>query len=276
MINGSAIVFTLSGGTANADPNLSLGGDPSAQPIIGVTNNMFEDISQELATSGYTDYRCFYVFNNNSLDSMFGTVVYVKSQIDLGASVQIGVSKETDAQKITVSGTVSGGSFTIAYEGENAVVNYHGDLATWANNIITALNASTGLSGVEVNSSGGGGSVVFNLLFQGDDDNRNHSLLTVVSNDLGGENTIAVSKTVEGSPINSIPAGIDFSTIAPSGVTFVDTSSIAPIVLGTLKALDGVPIWIKRTTPEGAGAVLGDGFTLAISGSPTLHSDIMS
>lgn len=269
MINGSDIVFTLSGGSANVNPSLSLGGDPSAQPILGVTNNMFEDVSQELATEGYTDYRCFYVFNNNSLDSMFEAVAYIKSQIALGSSVQIGVAKETDAQRIIVSGTVSGGSFTIAYEGNNAVVNHHGDLATWANNLIAALNISTELSGMSASTSGGGGSVTFDLLFQGDDDNRNHSLLTVVSNDLGGDNSIYISKTLEGSPINAIPAAVDFSTIAPNGVIFVDASNIEPITLGTLKALDGVPIWIKRITPAAADPVITDGFTVAIAGSPT-------
>ena len=58
------IVYFMSGGSGNSNPNNSIGGDPSSSPISGLVNNLFDNISPEETTAGKTDYRCFYIFNS--------------------------------------------------------------------------------------------------------------------------------------------------------------------------------------------------------------------
>lgn len=63
----SDIVFRLSGGASNTDPNASHGG---AMSTVGggvittdVLNNLWDDVSGAEASSGDTEYRCIYVEN---------------------------------------------------------------------------------------------------------------------------------------------------------------------------------------------------------------------
>src|SRR5690606_25749840 len=121
------LVVVLTGGSSNNDPYESLGGEPSSQPIIGVLNNLFENISPEEAATGKTDYRCIYVFNNNTADDIYEVKVYIVSETTGGSEIEIGIIQKQEVQRITVSGTVSGGSFDVTYQDETKTVNYHSD-----------------------------------------------------------------------------------------------------------------------------------------------------
>lgn len=264
------IVLVLTGGSFNTNPNESLGGDPSNQPIIGTLNNLFDNISDTDAAAGVTDYRCIYIFNNNEIDSFYNVKLYISSQVADGADVQLGIFETTETQRITVTGTVTSGSFQISYTPpastlQTRTVTYNADQGVWATNLETAINSIDTLS-CTVTAAGTFGNRIFNILF---DDNRSHDLLGVSTSGLVGSGLgIDSAKSTTGSPINAIPTLLEVETTPPFEVSFVDTSVDEPIEIGTLYPEEGFPIWIKRTIPAGATAMLGDGFSLKILASP--------
>jgi hypothetical protein len=68
-ISSGEIVYRLSGGAANTDPDAALGGAMSTAGGGVITtatlNNLFDDVSGDESASGDTEYRCFYVENTN-------------------------------------------------------------------------------------------------------------------------------------------------------------------------------------------------------------------
>lgn len=262
------VVYFLSGGSSNSDPNSSIGGNPSSTPILGNVNNLFSNISPEENTAGKTDYRCFYIFNQNGVDSLYNTIFYINSQTTGGSQISIGVKEATDVQAITITGTVSGGSFTISYEGQPVVVNYDSDLAVWNENLQNGLNDNTDLSGVSSTAASGAGSRNFTLSFLGNDDYRFHDLIELVSNDLVGSASITLSKISDGSPVNAIADLLDFDTNSPNNVIFKNPTFDLPINIGLFGPADGVPVWIKRVTPAGVIPIEYDGFQMGVYGNP--------
>ena len=264
------IVYFMSGGSGNSNPSNSIGGDPSSSPISGLVNNLFDNISPEETVAGKTDYRCFYIFNQNGIDSLYNTIFYLNSQISGGSGITIGVKEATDVQQINISG-IDGlpGTFTIAYEGDPVTVAYDSDLAVWSANLQDGINNNTSLSGVVSNaSSSASGSASFSLSFEGEDNNRYHELITLVSNDMSGATTFSISKITNGSPVNSIADLLDFDTNAPNDVVFVNPTFESPIVANTFYASDGIPIWVRRVTAAGATPIEPDGFQFAVYGNP--------
>lgn len=87
------INFYLSGGASNADPNASLGGQVSNSDIPSATpENLFGNVQADDAVSGITDYRCFYVKNENLTDTLSVTVVWIAAQTSSAdTAVEIGV-----------------------------------------------------------------------------------------------------------------------------------------------------------------------------------------
>lgn len=60
------ILFFLSGGSTNTDPNACLGGVQSTTQIVDNTlHNLFNLVTGAEALSGYIDYRGIYIKNNN-------------------------------------------------------------------------------------------------------------------------------------------------------------------------------------------------------------------
>lgn len=264
VIVASDIKLFLSGGAFNTDPNASLGGEISNQEIVGITNNLFDDISDEENDDGRIDFRCFYVSNENVTDTWGGIEAVILSQVEGGSSVELGISTITDQQNITITGTASGGSFTISYLGDNVVVSHDANLATWASNLQSGLNGLATLSGVAVSASESGSVITFEVSFEGNDDNRNHSLIVLVINAITGSPTIDIEKIQAGAPINSTAPDIGaFDTTPPTGVDF----SSGSLSIGDLQATDNFPLWVRRTTVAGVDPVEDDGFSLRTSGT---------
>lgn len=274
-IAASDIKYVYSGGTYNADPAKSLGGDPSLRVVWGTTNNLFEDVTSLEAEEGYTDYKCIYVVNNHASDTFYDSRVYIASQVTGGSEIEIGVIKTTEIQQIIVSGIAEGGSFTIAYEGTSVVVNWNLYLTEWAKNLENALNALPLLGGVSVSASSyrNHGSTrdltrVFELSFLGVNNYCYHPILTLVSNNITGSPTMEIVKRVNGSPINAIAPKIDSSIIEPYGVTWESPSITSPISVGSLRSSDTYSIWVRRYTPPGSSPLASDGFVLRVTGRP--------
>jgi hypothetical protein len=273
-VEASDILVVLSGGSTNSDPAASLGGSPSQQPV---TTNLFSNITVDEAVIGKTDYRCVYVFNNNSTDYFDTTKIYVFSQEAGGADVELGVSYKTEVQKILVSSanTISSGSFDLKYTGVSdsttVTVNWNASTSVWAINLRTALRTITGLEDVtvQVGTSNSGTVVIFTISFGGGADKRYHDILSTAANNLvGGSPNISITKIINGSPINAIDPEISSEIATPPEITFSTANALSPITIGKLGPLDGAPIWIKRTVEADAPPKIGDGFTLRVNGVP--------
>lgn len=61
----ATLVFRLTGGSANADPNASLGGTMSNVSVSGTSlNNIFDDVLAAEAVAGDTEYRFIDLYNS--------------------------------------------------------------------------------------------------------------------------------------------------------------------------------------------------------------------
>lgn len=78
-IISSDIKFYLSGGAANADPDLALGGAKSSVVLVDDTlENLFDNVSGAEHAAGDTNYRCIFV-KNDSAESAANVKVYLDS-----------------------------------------------------------------------------------------------------------------------------------------------------------------------------------------------------
>lgn len=65
-IESTDLLFFLSGGAGNSDPDASLGGIISTTQITDASdNNLFDDVTGDEASSGDTEYRGLYLKNNH-------------------------------------------------------------------------------------------------------------------------------------------------------------------------------------------------------------------
>lgn len=266
------ISFVLSGGSGNLNPNLSLGGSPSATPIVNNSlNNLFDDVDSNENEIGHEDYRCIYIFNDGDT-TIFNSSIYIHDDFEAGSILEIGIEAKNEVQKITISNdSVTGGSVTLSYEGQQFILNHDSDLSVWAENLKTQLS-SLELNGflllkdvVVTAQNAGPTTVIFDISFLGRDGNRNHDEIQVVSNNLVPPVSVNVTIPQQGSPINRTASAINVDTTPPGGVSFFVPTKQSPIVLPYLKPNEGFPIWIKRITEVGTIAVENDGVILRFS-----------
>lgn len=267
-ISSNDVTFTFSGGGSNSNPDLSLGGIPSVNPIIN--SRLFDDVSESERASGITDYRCIYFNNDSNTDIMYLTEISLSNLSDT-TTIELGFDFKNERQVITISNglNVTGGSFVLTYidlnDNYNVTVNYNSSLSTWGSNLQTALRTVPYLDNVLVSSSSSGNNVIFEIDYAGKASNRYHEILLLDTNSLtGASTTIAITKSISGSPINQIVDEIDLETTPINRFDFSEDT----VLIGDLRPLDSVPIWIKRTVPAGTEIVENDGFTLRVRGKP--------
>lgn len=270
-VSPTDISLTFSGGGTNIYPDLSLGGEPSVQPILG--NRLFDDIAETETLDGMIDYRCFYLNNDSSVYTFYDCQLSIFYTSAGEVTVELGFDFTNERQNITIinGSSVTGGSFTIQYTDYDGVhelvISHDSSLAVWSNNLQTALRTIINLDEVVVSASASGSDFIFEIDFLGKAGNRFHETIALKS---GGNNlisslstSIAIVKTVNGGPINRIADEIDADTTIPHDIVF----SSSEVSLGDLRPLDSVPIWLKRTVPANAQAVENDGFTFKLKGS---------
>jgi len=77
------IVYRVTGGASNTDPNASLGGAPSTAGggviTSAVANNVWDDVSSAETLAGDTEYRCIVVKNNHGTLTWKSVVLWVDS-----------------------------------------------------------------------------------------------------------------------------------------------------------------------------------------------------
>jgi hypothetical protein len=92
VIEETDIHFRYSGGAANSDPLLSLGGTKSSVSYDSdVSNSIWDNVSGTEKTTGDVEYRCWYLHNNSS-STLVATVIWISSQTDsTGDVIDIGL-----------------------------------------------------------------------------------------------------------------------------------------------------------------------------------------
>jgi hypothetical protein len=269
-VGSSDLEFVLSGGSANTNPDASLGGEPSVQPLV--MSVLFDDLTEAQTASGNTDFRALYLVNDNAADALYAVQVYVASQVSGGADATLGFLFRDDRQQITITNytNMTGGSFVLRYETTDITIAWDGDDAIFAGRFQTALRAVGEVTDdCTVSATISANDIIFEIDFMTGSGDRYHTLMTEVSNGLiPATSTIAASKLVNGSPINAVAGEIDVDTTTPAGVVFSSPTVTSPIEIGRLGPLDILPIWIKRIADAGIGAVENDGLSINVKGEP--------
>ncbi len=274
MIQPSDIIFVLSNGSfppANSDPNESLGFTPSNVSVGTSIENLFENITNDEASIGKVDYRCFYVFNDSSTDDLPETYIYFDQQLDSPTQLSIGINTVNDVQTLTINGTITGGNIVLNYDGNNtAAINYSvpAGVSGFATAIANGLNALSQLSGVTCTGTNFGTYQQYTIAFGGNDGNRYQPLLLVSNNLTGSGLSTVMAKTIDGSPINSIAPLITSPIAAPAGINFIQTSISNRKLIGLLRATEGFPVWVRRAIPAGTNASNESGAVFKLSGTP--------
>lgn len=137
-VAASDISLNYSGGAANSNPDLSLGGARSSVAIPDATaNNIFDDVQGAETISGDTEYRCFYVKNNHATLDFNNVKVWISQKTPAATEeIQIGM------------GTASKGGTEQSVANENTTPTG-----------VTFIDASTSSTALDVgdlsNSAGG-------------------------------------------------------------------------------------------------------------------------
>lgn len=79
-ITPSDILYHLTGGAANTDPNLSLGGGISNTQVGVALHNIFDRVSPEEALAGDTEYRAIDVKNAHLSETAFDTFIWISQE----------------------------------------------------------------------------------------------------------------------------------------------------------------------------------------------------
>ena len=100
----ATLVFRLTGGAANADPNASLGGVASANALSGTPlNNLFDNVSAAEAAAGDIEYRAISLHNSGDAEA---TLVKIWIDTDTtSASTEIDVALDSGTQSIVDEST---------------------------------------------------------------------------------------------------------------------------------------------------------------------------
>lgn len=263
MLTTNDIVFVFSGGQGNYDPFKSLGGDPSVIEISEVSQGLFNSLTDEQLKSGLIDYRCFYIFNQSDTDTLYDFYIYVQNSSKV--ECQIGLKKQNDIQKITLSGSPASGNLLLSYNDEEFTVDFSSNPQQLALNFQQQL-IDLGLLGVVVTCEAKTGYYNINISFEGDSGYKYHPLINLVSNNLSPSTEFFINKVQEGSPINVIVPKTQNVLLAPENIDFELVTPTSPIALASLKPSEGVPIWLKRIVPASSSKTDSLSFEFKIKG----------
>lgn len=270
----SSVVFVLSGGVTNTDPTASLGGPPSANPVLPASlNSLFDDVTGAEVSAGRIDHRCVYVFNDGA-DTIVDVEAFISEEYPLGSTTELGVSEANEVQVVSVTNSPTGGTFALILGAETTgPMTWNPSNAATAGIIQAALQPL--LQGAGATVAAGTASNSFVVTWAGDNRHRKIPLMTIDVSGLAYNNFDPppggiVVEQVSGGPINSLAPLIDSAVAAPVGVNFDVPSSAFPFDIGTLRSGEGFPLWVRRTTDSEAEPTSTDGLVIKVMGDRIL------
>ncbi len=151
------IDFHLSGGSSNSDTDAALGGAISSTQITDASvHNLFDIISSAEATTGATEYRCFYVKNAHGSLTLQTSKIYISDDSTAGdtdiAIALAGEGVNGTAETVANESTAPSGETFTAPTSEGAALAI-GDIpagqhqAIWVKRTVTSsAPAANGLS----------------------------------------------------------------------------------------------------------------------------------
>jgi len=263
MISNNDIVFVFSGGQGNYDPFKSLGGDPSVIEISEISQGLFNSLTDEQLKSGLTDYRCFYIFNQNDTETLYDFSLYVQNTS--AVNCLIGLKKQNEIQKITLSGSPTSGNLILEYNTEQFTVEFSSDPNQLALNFQQQL-VDLGLLGVSVTAESKTEYYTVTIVFGGDSGYKYHPLIALVTNNLSPSTNFFIEKLQEGSPINMVLPKTPNLITAPENIEFFQATPTEPLLLASLGPNEGIPVWLKREIPAATSKTDNLSFNFKIKG----------
>lgn len=96
------VLLFLTGGAANADPNLSLGGVISNTQVSTSIHQLFDAVASGEASSGDTEYRAIDIKNNHGSETMVAAGVYI-SQETVSANTTVALAYDATGTQSVVN-----------------------------------------------------------------------------------------------------------------------------------------------------------------------------
>lgn len=148
-INTSLIKFYESTKTGSGGVK-SIGGVPDfTSEVSSSINAFFDAITASESSSGYTDYRCFYVRNEDaSYDLISGAINLQGVSTDEDTFIGIAIlDKNTDAQELSIETAVPTG-VTFVEEPDQTAQNFNADLIGGADDYVAVWVRRRVVSGI--------------------------------------------------------------------------------------------------------------------------------
>lgn len=191
----ASLLWLHSGGAFNKEPENDLGNYPSKFQISGepseevnTMNNFFDDVMPE--ETGMIDYRCFYLWNPNTIAAMESIELELEQCDICGSDITYGSKLQNDIQTIEIicnggteekPATPNIGGFVIfdTEFGAPFTVFWKGNYCTFGADLQARLNEQPWCEEVTVT-----GCNPYEVEFKGGVGNRNVCIMRVVQNDL--------------------------------------------------------------------------------------------
>lgn len=118
------LVFKLTGGAANSDPDASLGGTGSSVTMSGTAlNNLFDNVQPSEASSGDTEYRAVDIYNEGDeaaeaitfwLTDTTNTESLIEAALDAGTQSIVNESTAPSSPALSFTGPTEAGPLTVS------------------------------------------------------------------------------------------------------------------------------------------------------------------
>ena len=123
----ATLIWRLTGGASNSDPNASLGGVRSSNAISGTAmNNLFDNVTAAEASSGDSEYRALDLYNSGDAESS-GTELYMStptSSTSTELQFGLGAAPINSTTSIVDESTAPAGvSFAAATTGSRLIIS---------------------------------------------------------------------------------------------------------------------------------------------------------
>lgn len=104
------IIYRLSGGAANTDPDASLGGAPSLDDdgVIapGAANNLWDDVIAAESEAGLVEFRALYVVNDHETITWEDVVVWI-DELTVSADTELDIGLASEGVGVPIAQTLA-------------------------------------------------------------------------------------------------------------------------------------------------------------------------
>jgi len=157
-VTSADIKFYYTGGSANSDPNASLGGTGSSVEITTGLNGLFDDVAASEATSGDTEYRAIDVKNTHGSLSLYDAKIWFTGTPKTGLSFWVDTSGTVsvgneDTEPAGASGNWSAPTSEPASQNLSAEIAAGAKVRVWIRRIVSA-GVSSGTDSRTINIKG--------------------------------------------------------------------------------------------------------------------------